>query len=313
VKNAIARLRSPVGTGTAWLCASELALTAAHCVEARQVPPAPDVGLGKPMAPSDLTLEFPWERDNVVKVVEVVGFDRGIDAALLRLEAGRVPLGVEPLTIAALPTGLTEKDGTRWSAYGFPRAHGEGLTLTGSITDPDGKVGRFPAIQLLCEQGGLGELNGSSGSAVRYGDRAVGLIRYGTLAQRVIFAVPIDAIAAAFPQLRLQLGNIPPAALTKHSELAPEAVAIYIKRRAYLQKALATTANASQEFHLLQKIADIDQVLQGAGDITDALTVWREKLAFLQKRLAEGPDADQEFALKMQIAECKSKIAEFGG
>jgi hypothetical protein len=58
-----------------------------------------------------------------------------------------------------------------------------------------------PALQLACDQGGLGALNGASGAPVIFEDGKVGgVIRYGVLKQRVVFATPIASVLALLPK-----------------------------------------------------------------------------------------------------------------
>jgi hypothetical protein len=220
VNDATARLRTPSGTGTAWLCSRGYALTAAHCVEAWQH--NPNVGLGYAHDAGDVVLEFSWNAS--LAVAEVVHFDLGLDACLLRLPDGAVPSHVQPIPLAVLlertpwPTGPFA---VGWTADGFPRAHPPGMTLSGTITNPNQQVEvtfptsprrTYPAIQLFCEQGGLNELEGASGAAVCCAGVAVGLIRKGILGQKVPFAAPMKDIVGAFPEVQKILSTSPPPA-----------------------------------------------------------------------------------------------------
>jgi hypothetical protein len=179
-------------TGTAWLCSRQHALTAAHCVGDRRT---------RELLTGGITLRFPW--GDVAATVERHDFD--LDAALLAL-ASEPPPAVAPVPVGTLPALDPWPQGARalgWHAYGYPSAHQSGLTLTGLISSPDGNVEGSRAVELFCHMGGLGSLEGASGSAVCYGSYAFGLIRYGPpqLRQAVIHATSLKDIAGQFPEV----------------------------------------------------------------------------------------------------------------
>jgi hypothetical protein len=181
--------------GTAWLCSRNYALTAAHCVGDR---------LKRKLRKGSLRLAFDWGE---VKTLGVKRVDFDIDAALLGVPADEIPgtlsftdFGVLPGTFP-LPQG---PDALWWSAFGFPRAHPNGMVINGVIDSTDGGVKVNHAMQLTCEQGGFGALNGISGAAIIHNEVIVGLVRYGppVLKQKVIYAAPMSVIVNAFPELK---------------------------------------------------------------------------------------------------------------
>ena len=193
-------------TGTAWLCSRDYALTAAHCVREKT----------HAQPPEDLwTLCFRWGR----LFTTVAWIDDKLDAALLRIADGeteQIPGQIDDLLLADLPENLNEGE-KAWNAYGFPIAKVDGMMIEGAITHIRGWVGDSPAIQITCDQGGLGRenvpqgertsgLEGTSGAALIHNGAAVGVVIWGPphLEHRVIFACPLSAIAAqcaAFQQL----------------------------------------------------------------------------------------------------------------
>jgi hypothetical protein len=179
-------------TGTAWLCSRRHALTAAHCVGDRR---ARELRAGR------LTLRFPWGEVEAT----VARYDFDLDAALLAL-ASEAPTAVEPITVGTLPVLDPWPQGAQalgWHSYGYPSAHPSGMTLTGLISSPDGNVEGSPAVELFCNMGGLGSLEGASGASVCHGAYAFGLIRFGPpqLRQMVIHATSLRDVAAKFPEV----------------------------------------------------------------------------------------------------------------
>lgn len=187
-------------TGTAWLCSSQLALTAAHCVGDRRA---------RELTPGHITLQFPGGEVGAA----VIRHDFDLDAALLKLTSAPPP-EAKPITVGTLPTLDPWPQGAQalgWHAYGYPSAHQSGLTLTGLISSPHGNVEGNPAVELFCHMGGLGSLDGASGSPVCYGTYAFGLIRFGPtqLAQKVIHATSLKDIAEKFSEVAALLASAP--------------------------------------------------------------------------------------------------------
>jgi hypothetical protein len=112
-----------------------------------------------------------------------------------------------PLPLGALKPREDWK-APEWEGFGFPTAHAEGLTLTGTVDSAAAQDARYEgapshtALQLFCQQGGSGDsaLSGVSGAAVIVGGRACGVIYWAPvpLNERVVFATPISAIAKKF-------------------------------------------------------------------------------------------------------------------
>lgn len=174
--------------GTVTLLSPGYALTAAHCVGDRDA---------KILDPGPYVVSFP---DQTIRV-EVVRVDFRLDIALLKLQTER---HADPLPLQALPRAAELPAGKlTWSGYGFPRAHAAGLGLHGSITLGNGNVEGAPAIQLLCEEGGFGGLEGVSGGPVCAADSLVGIIRFGPpgLYQKVLHATSLVDAAVLFPEV----------------------------------------------------------------------------------------------------------------
>lgn len=187
--------------GTAWLCSCDYVLTAAHCVGDREA------GV---LYPGPFRLVFSDGREAEAEVVDG-NYDFELDAALLRITSGEVPEEDKP-PCGRLPDFDPWPIGTDalgWEAYGFPAAKPSGMKVDGTIVTPDGDVDNSPAIQLNCTQGGLGSLQGTSGAAVLYQNRAikrnliVGLVRWAPpdLEQSVMYATPLNLIAEKFPEM----------------------------------------------------------------------------------------------------------------
>lgn len=177
-------------SGTAWFAGPDVLVTAAHCLR------DPDNG-------SQCEGPFQVELPNGKRAVEasVLRENVDLDGALLKLPG--VP-GCDALPLGVLPTPDRFPPGLRWYSYGCPNAHPEGLHFSGEVTSPTGSVDGQPAIQLYCNEGGLGALQGSSGGPVCVERQVVGLIRFGPpkLAQKVILATALrDLVAAGFVEL----------------------------------------------------------------------------------------------------------------
>ncbi len=169
--------------GTAWRVAPGKALTAAHCVgDLRR----------RALGAGALSLRF---ADGVREAtVEDVAWD--LDVALLRVEgegAGAVP---------RLTGGAARGD--VWQAKGYAKAHVVGMMAHGTVTDAGAVMpvegATVPALQLHCEEGGHGALEGLSGAPVWGARGVIGLVRYGPpdLKQTVVMATRWEDIAARF-------------------------------------------------------------------------------------------------------------------
>jgi hypothetical protein len=170
--------------GTAWRVQPGLALSAAHC-------------LRQPLSNAyhqHCQIEFPEFGARIE--AEVADLDEALDVVLLRLEGDAA--GAPCLKLARMPWEDVEDEPVAWNGYGYPDADPYGLGLKGEIDSVDEHQGR--GIQLSCRQGGAGHLEHASGTAVLSGGYAIALIIWGPelLAQKVIFARPIDQIARRF-------------------------------------------------------------------------------------------------------------------
>lgn len=192
-----------VHLGTAWLLSNTHALTATHCLEER----GPTSGLFaetpslRQLAPGPFSVTFRQRQIGV----QVERHDFGLDVALLRLTEA-VPWDLPPLDILPRPEQFPSGQ-LGWQGYGYPVAHPTGLGLSGTITIVNGNVKGHPAIQLACDQGGRGELEGISGGPVAVADRIVGLIRFGPpkLHHLVVHATSLADVATTFPEVRQRM------------------------------------------------------------------------------------------------------------
>ena len=181
LRNLTARLSntSDKKWGTAWLAGPRLAITAAHLLK-------DDAQRG-----DSVTLEFP----QCSLDAHIIWLDRTLDAALLKTakSLGAPGHGFRLARLLAAAAGGE----SAWTAFGFPAAHPEGLTITGSISSTNGIEQGIRVLELACFQGvGASALNGMSGSAVCINNSCIGIIVCGPpkLEQRVIFAVPIETV-----------------------------------------------------------------------------------------------------------------------
>lgn len=188
-------------SGTAWFFTQDLLLTAAHCVgdrEQRRV-------FGGPF-----TLLLPGTK-NPPHLELVHDPDWDLDVALLRLPPGTSlhPAPI-PLPLGKLPNDL--EPGEVWRGRGFPRAHREGLHPFGSISSLAGRVENQPAIELSCEYGGQGNLEGISGGPVCVAGAAVATLRYAPpqTNQLVIHATALAQVGWAELQGLLQPVSLEP-------------------------------------------------------------------------------------------------------
>lgn len=210
MKDFVAKIYAPDGdchTGTAWMVSEKYAITAFHCI---------DNGKGKPYPTSRrYTLKFE-SGQNVYAVVDE--YDANVDVALLHiLDASFQTEGkliFEKLPSAAAWDKYPGRNQAYWESYGYPLAHDLGLTIGGTVRLPEARVdgliaGTEPAIQLSCDEGGLGFLNGMSGGAVIYNGSIVGIISSAPpdLKQKVIHAIPIERIIEVLPTVRIIIEN----------------------------------------------------------------------------------------------------------
>jgi hypothetical protein len=181
--------------GTAWLCGSGQALTAAHCLGNRKE---------RTLYNGDIALHFPWGES----AARVIWHDFDNDVALLELtDAVHLPPDVKPLR----STGLADApaNSTRgWSAFGFPRVQDTGMYLTGKINGLSGQFEGRRVIQLGCDQGGLGRLEGASGAAVCHNGGVVGIIRHGLLDQLTFYAAPIESVLENCPTIATSIEKV---------------------------------------------------------------------------------------------------------
>ena len=177
-------------SGTGWLVAENYVLTALHCVCKR------DSGARYPVA-ACFRLRFEGGRE--VKAVLEQG-DPEIDAALLRILD---PLAARPLMVfGTLPSPEArrqEQGESSWQSYGYPSGYPEGMGISGTV-HLAGSADRKD-IQLTCDQGGAGSLDGMSGACVEHDGYIVGIIRSApeSFGQRVIHATSMRAIQEKLP------------------------------------------------------------------------------------------------------------------
>lgn len=174
--------------GTAWRAGPTTAITAAHCLRVDPI---------QRRYHASCTIFFNDDPTPATATVRVVGekqcLDEKLDVAILDLD--RSSQNFVPLATPLWPDAIDEK----WVSYGYPDAKPDGMGLSGTITHVGERTGR--GIQLLCDQGGAGNLKHSSGSPVIVRGRAVGLIVWNpeALLQKVIFARTLDVVALVFP------------------------------------------------------------------------------------------------------------------
>jgi hypothetical protein len=179
-------------SGTAWLLDAKYALTAAHCIGNEETQ---ELFSSKKNPNYPIRLQFDGWSVNA----KVIRHDVTIDAALLELETAAKP------SQAAIPLGNLPKLSVwpsskyRWSAWGYASGNQEGLTLSGEITERNGKVEEgVSALQLSCQQGGFTGIEGASGSAVCVHGIAVGIVRSGPKKFKgaVTHAVSLESLQA---------------------------------------------------------------------------------------------------------------------
>jgi hypothetical protein len=256
--------------------------------------------------PGPFQLQFFWDgaiRLNV-PATNVVRRYPEKDAAILLLPPSSVPEHIKPLSLSHPPPSSQVGEYLAWSADGFPAGHAEGMRLTGSLTDFRGRVGKARAMQLLCDQGGQGFLMGASGAAVCCGGIAIGLIRYGTLQQRVIFATALEDLVEEFPELQLLPSwdtPLPP----RRRETAAAASA---RQQLELLLSRTATGNDEEKSRLTKEIERTWQKLQQEQGTPGTLATACEQLDYLQEQ--EEWTADVE--LREQINVITIGIARYG-
>lgn len=194
---------TPPTAGTAWFIDSEHVLTAAHCIGDRAM---------RQRFAGPIQIQLPGG----YCAAAIVREDWDLDAAILKLKRDPATLTdsesiwaktKQPAGVPAGPLGVlhSEQASRDWYGWGYPDAHSTGMAVNGAIDTLLGNVEGQPAIQLTCEQGGLGALSGLSGGPVCYGEQVVGLVRWGppSLGHRVIMATALTDLARGFPELRL--------------------------------------------------------------------------------------------------------------
>jgi len=199
-KNSTAKILCPNGTyGTAWLVSPGLMLTAGHCIGDRTE--------RKPYEGTFKVIFYGHECKIAVEIHGEPNWDR--DVVLLDIiDVHKIPASARCLPLARIPPGaaeLVERGEVRWRAFGYPVAHPSGLVTTGRVLDLAGQVDGACAMQLHCEQGGSGELEGLSGSAVLWHGVAIGIVRYGILEDQGVFATSIGEVASVFPEVKALL------------------------------------------------------------------------------------------------------------
>lgn len=182
--------------GTAWMITPNLALTANHCFR------------GAP-AGAELKVRFGLNEH----IVQILESDAGLDIALLSFAPGAV-LPVN-LKLLARPAEAMQPGQVApiWGGFGYPPAinEGDGFTMSGKVDDLRWTRYGQPAVQLTCEQvtnrpdfnkAFLGGFSG--GPAFAHRDDVSGV--FGVileappeLAEKVISAVPVEAIIERFP------------------------------------------------------------------------------------------------------------------
>ncbi len=189
--------------GTAFLIASQHALTALHVVADRH---RSDPG---PLGP--IFLHFPSQ----TVPAELIAMDRQADWALLRLsEAPRDAAGqpVAPLVMLPLSEADLSPGPVSWLSFGFPEARPDGLWVSGQVRSTLSQVGGSSAIQLFSDEAAAGRgapLAGLSGAPVFVDGAVAGLLRWATLDEAgqsiagSVFACPVDGVKAKLTALSI--------------------------------------------------------------------------------------------------------------
>lgn len=179
LRNSTAKLVDQAGAtlGTAWCLSPQLMVTAAHCL---------------PTASTRETVSLEFATGKLIGTV--LWSSASLDACLLRIKNAEIltPSVIPVASLSNVPSG-----GLTWMAFGYPRAHDEGLTITGTVSSCDGRLNGERVIELGCFQGvDASALEGMSGGAVTINNRCIGVVVFAPpdLYQRVIFAVPIESI-----------------------------------------------------------------------------------------------------------------------
>jgi hypothetical protein len=191
----------PVGAagmaGTAWHIGEGLFVTVFHCVSEGGRPVEGDAF--RLVAPGGLELGR----------ARISEHAPALDLAILRLPGGAGRLAAIP--VAAPPRSGPTPGTVGWKSLGFPSLRVDGLTLNGTVTSyalPDRDAGQV--LQLSCEQGGHGFLDGASGAPVIVNGYAVGVLRGSPQASLddILLAVRLDTGATALKALATRLASV---------------------------------------------------------------------------------------------------------
>lgn len=189
------RPNSEEHSGTAWLASERHALTAFHCIDDMTGAPFPGDTQFRLKFESGLEIKAVMkEHDPNVDVALLEILDRSFPAAR-KVVFGKLPLGEEWLRYRSFQTPV-------WESYGYPSGYDLGLAVNGVINQTNAIVngrlrGQETALQLTCEHGGQGNLDGLSGSAVVHNGSVVGIVRSGPtdFNGKIIHAISIERIA----------------------------------------------------------------------------------------------------------------------
>jgi hypothetical protein len=183
-----------VSRGTGTYVASRLVLTALHVVANRR---------SETLAPytSTIRLTFPGGFTTTGTIMPNA-WNRTEDWCLLAL-ADEPPLMPMPLAELVEPR--------EWTSHGYPDAQSaDGLTLSGSMVDLNGRLGGVHAYQLYSPQaaaGAGGKVKGLSGAPVVVEGRMVGLMRFALMGEEArtemgtLYACPVALVEAGCPWL----------------------------------------------------------------------------------------------------------------
>lgn len=187
--------------GTAWRFHERYALTAAHCLgDMHQLRRLPET----------VHLQFPGERPLAART----RLKEGLDAALLEI-VDPVPAGI-PMIELAKPPSEPLLSSYEWRGIAYPLVSDFQQLIISGLIRGYVYVDGGQALQISFNDivnrrvaGGQTLLTYASGAAVTYQERAIGLVRASIEETQVGHAVPIDRVAAAFPEVRERLRDYP--------------------------------------------------------------------------------------------------------